>query len=54
MKYAVETGSVTVIYIPNLMKIGSGMQNLKRSDTQTHRQQGDLISLHFFRIRKTG
>jgi hypothetical protein len=28
MKYAVEMGSVTMIYIPSFVKIGSGIQKL--------------------------
>jgi hypothetical protein len=28
MKYAVETGSVTLMYIPSFIKIGSGIFNL--------------------------
>jgi hypothetical protein len=28
MKYTVELGSVTMVYIPNCIKIGSGIQNL--------------------------
>jgi hypothetical protein len=28
MKYAVETGSGVMIYIPSVMKIGSGIQKL--------------------------
>jgi hypothetical protein len=38
MKYAVEMGSVAMIYMPSFVKIGSG-------DTQTRRQDGDRISL---------
>jgi hypothetical protein len=48
MKYAVEMGSGAMIYIPSFMKIGSGIQKLIRGNTQTQRQQGDLISLLFF------
>jgi hypothetical protein len=29
MKYAVEMGSDAVIYIPNFIKISSGIQNLR-------------------------
>jgi hypothetical protein len=29
-------GSVAVIYVPSLIKIGSGVQTLKGGDTQTH------------------
>jgi hypothetical protein len=46
MKYTVEMGP-GVIYTPSFIKIGSGIQKLIR-DTQTHRQQGDLISLLLF------
>jgi hypothetical protein len=50
MKYAVEMGSGAMIYIPSFIKIGSDIQKLKRWDTHTdtHRQQGDLISLLLF------
>jgi hypothetical protein len=48
MKYAVETGPGATIYIPGFIKIGSGIQKLIRGDLQTHRQQGDLISLLLF------
>jgi hypothetical protein len=38
------------IYIPSFIKIGSGVQKLIGGDTQTHthRQQRDLISLLYF------
>jgi hypothetical protein len=57
MKYAVEVGSVAMIYIYHFIKIGSGIQNLMGSFSHTqihrHRQQGDLISLIYFsKIRK--
>jgi hypothetical protein len=45
MKYAVEMGSVAMIYIPSFIKIGSGIQKLMGGDSQTHRQHGDHISL---------
>jgi hypothetical protein len=45
MVYAVEMGSVAMIYIPSFIKIGSGIQELTGGDTQTHRQHGDRISL---------
>jgi hypothetical protein len=35
MKYAVEMGSGAMIYVPSLIKIGSGIQKLIRGDTQT-------------------
>jgi hypothetical protein len=36
MKYAIEMGSDTMIYIPSFIKIGSDNQKLKEGDTQTH------------------
>jgi hypothetical protein len=48
-------GSGAVIYIPSLIKIGSGIQKLIRGYTDTHRQQRDVISLlYFFKIEKVG
>jgi hypothetical protein len=38
-------GSSDMIYIPNFINIGSGIQKLIEGDAQTHRQHGDLISL---------
>jgi hypothetical protein len=35
MNYVVEMGSGAMIYIPSLMKIGSGIQSLLRGDTHT-------------------
>jgi hypothetical protein len=51
MKYAVEMGSVAMIYTPSFIKIGSGIPKLimgEYMDTQTHTEQGDLISLLLF------
>jgi hypothetical protein len=45
MKYAVEMGSGAVIYIPSVIKIGSGIQKLMGG---IHRQHGDRISLLYF------
>jgi hypothetical protein len=45
MKYAAEMGSGIMIYISSFIKIGSGIQKLIRRNKQTHRLQGDLISL---------
>jgi hypothetical protein len=42
MKYAVETGSVAMIYIRSFIKIISGTQKLIAG---IHRQHGDRISL---------
>jgi hypothetical protein len=48
MNYTTEMGSGAMTYIPSFIKNGSGLQMLLVSDTQTHRQQGDLISLRLF------
>jgi hypothetical protein len=45
MKYAIEMSSGAMIYIPRLIKIGSGIQKLIGG---IHRQQGYLISLILF------
>jgi hypothetical protein len=48
-------GSGAVIYVPSFIRIGSGFQKLIGGDTQTHThgQQGDIISLlYFIKIRK--
>jgi hypothetical protein len=36
MKYAVQMGSVAMIYIPSFIKIGSGIQKLVGGYTDTH------------------
>jgi hypothetical protein len=36
MKYAVEMGSVAMIYIPSFIKIGSGIQKLLGGYTDIH------------------
>jgi hypothetical protein len=48
MKYAVEMGSGTMIYIPSFINIGSDIQKLIGGDSQAQRQYGDLISLLLF------
>jgi hypothetical protein len=53
MKHAVEMASSAVIYIPSLIKIGSGIQKTIGGDTQTSRKHSDLISL-LLKIRKAG
>jgi hypothetical protein len=45
MRCTVEMGSDAILYIPNLMKIGSGIQKLIRG---IHRQHDHRISLHLF------
>jgi hypothetical protein len=51
MKYAVEMSSGAMIYIPSFIEIGSVDGGV--GDAQTHRQQGDVISLFlFFKTRK--
>jgi hypothetical protein len=49
MKYAVEMGSVAMIYISSFIKIGSGIQKLIGV---IHRQHGDIISLISFFFSK--
>jgi hypothetical protein len=44
MKYAVEVGSVGMMYIPSFIKIGSGIQKLI-GESDRHRQHEDLISI---------
>jgi hypothetical protein len=52
---AFEMGSGAMINIPRLIKIGIGNQKSIAGDTQTHRQQCDIISLfYFFKIKKVG
>jgi hypothetical protein len=50
VKYAVEMGSDSVIYIPNFIKIGSGIRRLVGGDTHTDRQD-NLISLLFIFLK---
>jgi hypothetical protein len=45
MKYAIEVGSVAVIYMQSFIKIGSGIQKFTWGDIQAHRQDGDFINL---------
>jgi hypothetical protein len=54
MNYAVKMGSEAMIYIPSFIKTDSGIQKLIGVILiQTHRQNGDLISLlSFFEKRK--
>jgi hypothetical protein len=44
MKYATEMGSDAMIYIPSLIKVGSGIQKLIGGDTQTHRLVAITVS----------
>jgi hypothetical protein len=46
-------GSGAMIYISSFIKVGSGIQKLRRVGTQAHRQHGDGIS-PLFKIRKVG
>jgi hypothetical protein len=54
MNRVIEIGSGAMMYIPSFLNIGSGIQELlgriyyRHADTQTHRQQGDLISTILF------
>jgi hypothetical protein len=50
-------GSVSVIYVPSFIKIGSGVQVLIGGDTQTHihTDSNVIISLlYFLKIWKVG
>jgi hypothetical protein len=54
MKYAVEMGSGSIIYVPSFIKIGSGIQNLNggiHRNTDSMRTAGLLL---FFKIKKVG
>jgi hypothetical protein len=48
MTYAAEMGSGAMIYIPALIKISADIQKLIRTESQTHIQHGDVISLLLF------
>jgi hypothetical protein len=48
MKYAVGMGSGDMMYMPSFRKIGSAIRKLIGRDSETHRQHGDIISLHLF------
>jgi hypothetical protein len=48
MKYAVEMESIVMIYTQSFIKIVLGIQKSTGSDSQTHRQHGDFISLLLF------
>jgi hypothetical protein len=56
MKYALEIASGGMIFMPSFIKTGSGVQKSSGEiHTQTHRHEGDLISLlPFFQMRETG
>jgi hypothetical protein len=45
MKHAVQMDSVTMIYVPSLIKFGSGIQKLIGGDKHTVTQQDNFISL---------
>jgi hypothetical protein len=44
MKYAVEMGSSAMIYIPNFIKNGSGIQKLIRGDSQRSQKPTFIFS----------
>jgi hypothetical protein len=50
MKYAVEMGASAMMYIPNFIKIGSGIQKLMAGYTDT--QHGGRINLLLFSQNK--
>jgi hypothetical protein len=47
MKYAVEIGSGAMIYIPNFIKIGSGIEKFVRGDSQTHME---ITQIYFRKV----
>jgi hypothetical protein len=50
MKYDVEIGSGVMVYIPNLIKTGSGTEKLVAG---AHIQHGEaLVSFYFIKIRQ--
>jgi hypothetical protein len=55
MKYAVEMGSGTMIYISNFIRIGSGIQKLVGG---IYRHTGSMVislaNFYFFILRKVG
>jgi hypothetical protein len=53
MKYAVEMRSVAMIYVPNFIQIGSGIQEL-RGGIHTHNMVILQAHFSFFKIRKVG
>jgi hypothetical protein len=48
MEYAIQMASGSMIYISIFINTGSGIRKLIGGNTQTHRQDGDLISLLLF------
>jgi hypothetical protein len=50
MKYGVEMGSDVMVYTPDFIKTGSGIQKLIGSDSQTYRQHGGRINLFSLRL----
>jgi hypothetical protein len=53
MKYALEMGSGSMIYIPSFIKIYTSVQKLLWGiHIQAHRQQSDLISPFLFFLNK--
>jgi hypothetical protein len=43
MKYAVEMGSVAMIYIPIFIKIGSGIQKLMEGGIHRHTDRMEIV-----------
>jgi hypothetical protein len=56
MKYAVEMGSGAMIYIPNFIKIDSGIQKpIGEIHRYTHRMERTQTYFYFiFKIKKVG
>jgi hypothetical protein len=45
MKYAAETGSFAITYVPSFIQIGSRTRAHTHTHTHTHTQDGDHICL---------
>jgi hypothetical protein len=55
MKYAVQMGSDAMMYIPSLIMISSGIQELiGGSHRHTESKVTSYACFHFFRTKKTG
>jgi tetrahydrodipicolinate N-succinyltransferase len=58
MRNSAEMGSDAMMYIPSFINIGSGIRKFMGGDTnkgtQTNKQQSNVISLFFFKIRRAG
>jgi hypothetical protein len=47
MKYAAEMGSGAMTYIPNFIKIGSGIEKLMEGDIHRHTDRKEIAYAYF-------